>query len=46
MVNFFLEIAFDQRKKVEKILKKNGFYINRVLRDFAKNERCIISTKL
>ena len=42
----FLEIAFDQRKKVEKILKKNGFYINRVLRDFAKNERCIISTKL
>ena len=42
----FLEIAFDQRKKVEKILKKNGFYINQVLRDFAKNERCIISTKL
>ena len=42
----FLEIAFDQRKVVEKILKKNGFYINRVLRDFAKNERCIISTKL
>ena len=42
----FLEIAFDQRKVVEKILKKNGFYINKVLRDFAKNERCIISTKL
>ena len=42
----FLEIAFDQRKVVEKILKKNGFYINRVLKDFAKNERCIISTKL
>ena len=42
----FLEIAFDQRKVVEEILKKNGFYINRVLRDFAKNERCIISTKL
>ena len=42
----FLEIAFDQRKVVENILKKNGFYINRVLRDFAKNERCIISTKL
>ena len=42
----FLEIAFDQRKVVEKILKKNGFYINKVLRDFAKNDRCIISTKL
>ena len=42
----FLEIAFDQRKVVENILKKNGFYINKVLRDFAKNERCIISTKL
>ena len=43
---FFLEIAFDQRKIVEELLKKKGFYINKVVRDLAKNDRCIISTKL
>ena len=41
-----LEIAFDQKKEVEKILIKNGFYINKVLKDLAKNDRCIISTKI
>jgi len=41
-----LEIGFDQRRKVEKILKNKGFYINKVLRDYAKNDRCIISTKI
>ncbi len=41
-----LEIAFDQKEKVIKILKKNGFYINKVIKDLAKNDRCIISTKI
>ena len=40
-----LEIAFDQREKVKNILKQNGFYINKTLKDLAKNDRCIISTK-
>ncbi len=40
-----LEIAFDQKKEVKKLLNSKGFYINRVLKDFAKNDRCIISTK-
>ncbi len=40
-----LEIGFDQKEKVKNILNKKGFYINRVLKDLAKNDRCIISTK-
>ncbi len=41
-----LEIAFDQREKVQNILKDNGFYINEILKDLANNDRCIISTKI
>ena len=41
-----LEIAFDQKNKVKKILFNKGFYINKVIKDYAKNDRCIISTKL
>ena len=41
-----LEIGFDQRIKVEKILRSKGFYINKVVKDFGKNDRCIVSTKI
>ena len=41
-----LEIACDQKKDVVKILRNNGFYINKVLRDLAGNDRCIVSTKI
>ena len=41
-----LEIAFDQKKKVKELLKKRGFYINSIIKDFAGNDRCIISTKI
>ena len=41
-----LEIAFDQKNKVKKILHDKGFYINKVLKDLANNDRCIISTKI
>ena len=43
---FILEIGFDQKNKVINILKSNKFYINKALKDYAKNDRCIISTKL
>ncbi len=43
---FILEIAFDQKSKVLKLLKLKGFYINKILKDLAKNDRCIISTKI
>ena len=41
-----LEIAFDQKKDVKKILKNEGFYINSTIRDLAGNDRCIVSTKV
>ena len=41
-----LEIAFNQKNLVKKILRDKGFYINNVLKDYANNDRCIISTKI
>ena len=40
-----LEIAFNQTDKVMKILRKNGYYIKDVIKDLAKNNRCIVSIK-
>ena len=40
-----LEIGYDQRLPVKKMLNENNFYINRIIKDLAKNDRCIISTK-
>ena len=41
-----LEIGFDQKNKVIKLLNKKGFYINSTIKDLAKNDRCIVSTKI
>jgi release factor glutamine methyltransferase len=41
-----LEIAYNQTREVKKLLKKNGFYTNSVVKDLARNDRCIISTKI
>ena len=41
----FLEIGFNQKDKVKKILNNEGFYINKILKDYANNYRCIVSTK-
>ena len=43
---FLLEIGFDQKSKVINLLKKEGFYINSTHKDLAKNDRCIICTKI
>ena len=43
---FILEIGFDQKSKVIKLLKNKGFYINSTIKDFANNDRCIVSTKI
>ena len=44
--NFILEIGFDQKDKVIKLLNKEGFYIKSTIKDLAKNDRCIVSTKI
>ena len=41
-----LEIGNKQKIKVINILNSNGFYSNKVFKDYSKNERCIISTKI
>ena len=43
---FILEIGFDQKNNVINLLKEKGFYINSTLKDFANNDRCIVSTKI
>ena len=43
---FILEIGFDQRDKVVNLLKRKGFYINSIKKDFANNDRCIVCTKI
>ena len=43
---FLLEIASDQKRVVKRLLKNKGFYINRILKDYGNNDRCIVSTKI
>ena len=40
-----LEIGHDQKEIVKKMLNQNDFYVNETIKDLAKNDRCIISTK-
>jgi release factor glutamine methyltransferase len=43
---FILEIGFNQKNKVKQILKDEGFYVNKAIKDYGNNDRCIISTKI
>ena len=43
---FILEIGFNQKNRVIDKLKKEGFYINKAIKDYGNNDRCIISTKI
>ena len=41
-----LEIGFDQKNKVIEMLKKERFYIDSIHKDYAKNDRCIVCSKI
>ena len=41
-----LEIAYDQKKQVKKILMNKGFFIKKIVKDLSGNDRCIISLKI
>ena len=41
-----LEIGFDQKIEMLRILKKNYFFLNKTVQDYSGNDRCIICTKL
>ena len=43
---FVLEIGHNQKNKVTEKLKAKGFYIKKVLKDYGKNDRCVISIKI
>ena len=43
---FILEMGFGQKNRILNILKENNFFINKVLKDYGKNDRCVISTKI
>ena len=41
-----LEIGYNQKYIAMKLLKKEMFYINKIVRDYSNNDRCIVATKL
>ena len=41
-----LEIGYDQKYKVIKFLKEKKFFINKIIKDYGNNTRCIVSTKI
>ena len=43
--HFIIEIGFDQKNKVKKILRDKGFYIKKTVKDLSNHDRCIISIK-
>ena len=43
--HFIIEISFDQKNKVKKILRDKGFYIKKTIKDLSNHDRCIVSIK-
>ena len=41
-----LEIGYDQKYKVINILREKNFFINKIIKDYGNNTRCIVSTKI
>ena len=44
--HFIIEIGFDQKNKVKKILRDKGFYIKKTIKDLSNHDRCIVSIKI
>ena len=41
-----LEIGFDQKFKMLKLLKKHNFFVHKIVKDYGGRDRCVICTKL
>ena len=41
-----LEIGFDQKLKVIKLLRKEKYFVNKIAKDYGNRDRCVICTKL
>ena len=44
--HLIIEIDFDQKNKVKKILQNKGFYIKEIFKDLSNHDRCIVSVKI
>ena len=44
--HLIIEIGFDQKNRVKKILRNKGFYIKRIVKDLSNHDRCIVSIKI
>ena len=44
--HLIIEIDFDQKNKVKKILQNKGFYIKEVVKDLSNHDRCVVSVKI
>ena len=44
--HLIIEIDFDQKNKVKKILQNKGFYIKEIVKDLSNHDRCIVSVKI
>ena len=42
----YLEIGYDQKFRVKSILEKENFYVNKTVKDYGRNNRCIVCTKI
>ena len=41
-----IEIGHRQKNHTVRLLAKNGFYINKIFKDFSGKDRCLVSTKI
>ena len=41
-----LEIGFDQKREMIKLLMKENFFLNKTVKDLSGKDRCVICTKL
>ena len=41
-----MEIGLGQQYKVFEILKNNGFYVSKIIKDYQKIKRCLIAKKI
>tara|TARA_B100000214_G_scaffold365812_1_gene334020 strand:- start:677 stop:1522 length:846 start_codon:yes stop_codon:yes gene_type:complete len=44
--SLIMEIGFDQKMGIKKILEKENFFVNKIIKDYGENHRCVICTKL
>jgi len=41
-----LEIGFDQKLKVKELLKKEKYFVKKIIKDYGNRDRCVICTKI